>query len=398
MDYDTIIIGGGITGVGVMHDLASRGITRTLLLEKSTLAFGTSSRSTKLIHGGIRYLEHLNQWPLVYAALQERNLFLSQYPQLVKPISIALLNIPGGRHPALLQCGLWLYDILSGGSVLPASHRIPSSQMNQTIPYLKNKSDGPYSGFMYYDGQTQDDIMVQIIAKSAEKLGASYQENTEVTKIIPYQSGYEVTFKDHKGTQTVRCHTIVNSTGPWNNWNLKRWNINPKISVILNPGSHLVYESKVISMDEKALAGVLIQQKDGRVLFFLPWYGKWILGTTESKLESTEDLDDILKSREAPLEDIQYLKKSIEPYIDLDDKHLLGNYWGVRTLPYEGKNISRISREMVLDETLPGFYSIYGGKYSTYRRMSAKVGARITLKLGKGSLSKTHCPEMWWIP
>lgn len=421
MDLNVLIIGGGITGTGLFHDLTSRKIPGVHLVERKKLAAGTSSRSTKLIHGGVRYLERLSQWGLVHEALQERARLLRILRGLVKPLPFVLPNFKGGRPPWLVRTGLFFYDFLAGDGGLPSSRYLPKEDILKYAPYLKQSriDQDMQSALLYYDAQMLDDVIVRLVAFAGVKLGGTFTEDTDVEKITSLPGGgYEVILSENGVSKTVTTKFIVNACGAWNNANLLRWGINPKIPCLLNVGSHLVFSSEVVKPQETPPAASLIQNKDGRVVFFIPWFNKWLLGTTESVLHGSPD---------APFNseaDINYLKDVMRENLDLQtpEKFEEEFFWGVRTMPMShkvkpdhieswtskpfespfyqtGKNvdISKLSRESVVDETLPRFLSIYGGKYTTFRSLSEKIGSQISSSLGLGGKSGTLAFENWFL-
>jgi len=424
MDLNVLIIGGGIHGVGLLHDLTSRGIHDVHLVEKNKLASGTSSRSTKLVHGGLRYLEHLSQWGLVHAALSERTLLLKLLPSLVKPLPFVFPHFKSDARPAwLVHVGISLYDLLAGDSGMPRSKRIKKENILKFAPYL-NKShveDDMTDAFLYYDAQMQDDVIARLSAEASVKLGGSYSENTIVESIspLPLTSGFRVQLKTPSGLKEVTTKYIVNATGPWVNQNLIQWDIIPTRICLLNLGTHLVFNPEVTpdAEIEKSYATIL-QEPDGRVVFFVPWWGKWLMGTTESILPGSPD------HLKVPQEDKKYLFDIIKDNFHLLDpqKHLDESFSGVRCMPlaqkvsrvrfnskwkekpYQSpfyltkldKNISSLSRETIIEESVPGLLSIYGGKYTTYRSTSETIGRKLRAKLALGAVSGTRLKENWF--
>jgi glycerol-3-phosphate dehydrogenase len=428
-DLDVLIIGGGCHGVGLLHDLASRRIDGVHLVEEKTLSSGTSSRSTKLVHGGLRYLEHLMQWPLVHEALSERTLLLRTLKGLVQPLPFVLPVFKGDRPAWMLRAGLFIYDSMAGNSGLPTSRRLSSDEMFQAAPYLKKERmlAQTNGAFLYYDAQMLDDVIVRVAAAAAQKLGASYEEHATVSRVTPLSSGlgFQAVIRNAAGEREVTARCIVNAAGAWANANLLRWGITPHIRCLLNQGSHILFKKSAVPLAKtEESAACLLQNKDRRVVFFIPWNEEWLLGTTESLLPAREP-----RGLKPTPEEISYLLEAAALNLDIQtaDEHISECFAGVRTMPVvererilkssplrsewmqnpfaspaylqsnEGLDISALSRETIIDETLPNLFSVYGGKYTTYRAECEKLGNRISRILQRGGQSLTGTPESWFI-
>ncbi len=438
MDFDVVIVGGGVQGVGVLHDLASRRITGAHLLEERCLSIGTSSRSTKLLHGGLRYLEHFNQWGLVREALRERGILLRLLRDVARPVPIVLPAFKGARPAWMIQLGLGLYDAFAGDSGLPSARRLKLNELQEIAPYLNEAQirKNIDAAFLYYDGQMLDDVVVKVAARASCRLGASYSENAHVSQIEPLaeRRGFRIR-GTRKEPQTqlessfeITARRLVVTTGAWNNSNLLRWGFTPPVPCILNVGSHIVFQPEAVQADSSRAAAALIQHRDGRVLFFLPWFGKWLYGTTESSFKGDP------RSLKTPASDVEYLLEAAEGQIELINprQNMAECFSGVRTMPINPKgsiswrarkggrpemlkshrdhpfespyyleatpqNLSRLSRETVVAETAAGMWVVYGGKYTTYRSQAERIGRIIKESLGKGSLSLTASPESWFL-
>jgi glycerol-3-phosphate dehydrogenase len=423
MDLNVLIVGGGIHGVGLLHDLATRKVAGVHLVEKNKIASGTSSRSTKLVHGGLRYLEHLNQWGLVHEALHERTLLLRLLKGIVKPLPFVLPNFKGDKRPPwMVRMGLFFYDILAGDGGLPAASRIDKNDIAKFAPYLnQNKIENEMlSAFLYYDAQMLDDVIARIVAESSIKLGTTYEEDSKVSEIQQIEDGYKVTIESNGSKKTVTTRYIVNAAGAWCNENLLHWGVVPKITCLLNLGTHIVFDPAAVpNGDVSNCAATLIQELDGRVVFFIPWFGKWLYGTTESILSAEPS------HVHYPESDKEYLMATANETLNLVDaeKNISEIFCGVRCMPLNqhskfkkledkwrsdpyhspfyvkklDKNISGLSRETVIDETIPGLISIYGGKYTTYRAIAEKLGALLSRKLKMGATTGTHLAENWFL-
>lgn len=429
-DLEVLIVGGGCYGVGLLHDLASRRINNVHLVEERTLSSGTSSRSTKLVHGGLRYLEHVTQWPLVREALNERALLLRLLKGVVQPLPFVLPVFKGDRPAWMLRAGLFIYDTMAGDGGLPKSRKLQGDEVFVAAPYLKKErlQEQTHGAFLYYDAQMLDDVIVRVAAEAARKLGGTYQENAIVSSVspLPDDAGFRVTIKDQFGSKELTTKVVVNASGAWNNANLIKWGISPKVRCLLNQGSHILFKSSAIpSASPSESAASLLQNKDGRVVFFIPWNGAWLLGTTESVLPAQAPRG--LKPTE---DEIKYLIEAAELNLNIltEKDHIAEIFAGVRTMPIqdknksslfgskissawqenpfsspaylqsnEGLNISALSRETIIDETLPGLFSIYGGKYTTYRAECEKLAAHLGRQLGRGGQSTTCIRESWFI-
>ncbi|MBM3382855.1 MAG: FAD-dependent oxidoreductase [Betaproteobacteria bacterium] len=428
-DLEVLIVGGGCHGVGLLHDLASRRIPNVHLVEEKTLSSGTSSRSTKLVHGGLRYLEHLKQWPLVSEALSERAILLRILKGLVQPLPFVLPAFKGDRPAWMLQAGLFIYDSLAGDGGLPRSRRLSTEEIFEAAPYLNRQRilGQTSAAFLYYDAQMLDDVIVRVAAEAAVKLGASYEENASVVGVEPLHQhdGFKVRIKSAQGERVITARTVVNAAGAWNNANLIRWGITPKIRCLLNQGSHLIFKNSAVpQIQPEDAAASLLQNKDGRVVFFIPWNGEWLLGTTESLLPAQAP-----RGLKPSAEEISYLLDAARLNLDIDasEQNIKETFAGVRTMPIndksksfsiatlksewsenpfaspaymqstEGLNISALSRETIIDETRPGLFSIYGGKYTTYRAECEKLGSQLTRLLKRGGQSTTRTSDAWFL-
>ncbi len=424
MDLNVLIVGGGIHGIGLLHDLSSRQIPDVMLVEKYELCSGTSSRSTKLLHGGLRYLEHLSQWELVWSALQERTLFFELFNDIVKPVPFILTHEKSQkRNPFIVQTGLFLYDFFSGDSKVPKSKKLTNNEIIKYAPYLKNSEllKDLKTGFLYYDGKMIDDVLARVAAQSAVKMGGKFQEHTEVVSIEKWSDGYKVTLKKGEKLQFIKTKFLINATGAWANANLLHWGITPNISCLLNLGTHLLFSKDVCpEANLSQSAATLIQEPSGRVVFFIPWFDKWLLGTTESVLHGAPE------KLIPPKEDIDYLLKKAKDSLNLylPEGFMQESFCGVRCMPlnrplnltekitpdwqrnpyaspfYTSRaevNISELSRETIIDSTEKNLISIYGGKWTTYRREMKKLGLFLSNELGLGGPSLTHCKESWFL-
>jgi len=359
-DYDLLIIGGGIHGVGVAQAAAAAGHS-CLLLEQSALAHGSSSRSSKLIHGGLRYLESA-QFSLVRESLHERHLLSQLAPELVR---IAPFHIPiyaeTRRRPWLIGTGLGLYAVLGG---LHRACRF-SSVARRHWPGLDGlNTEGLQTVFRYYDGMTDDAALTRAVMASACGLGAELALPGEFLAAEVGRDGIQVRYRDGGGEHSCRAAALVNAAGPWVNEALAR--MNPPLSAYpfdWVQGSHLL-------LDHPAPVGsfYLEAPQDGRAVFVLPWKGRTMVGTTESVF--TGDPEQV-----APLDsERDYLREVAGHYFRaLADSPEHAAFAGLRVLPKGDKDPFTRSRDTQLHRSHPRVLSLYGGKLTTYRLTAQKV-------------------------
>lgn len=424
MDLNVLVIGGGIHGVGLLHDLATRKIEGIHLVEQARLASGTSSRTTKLVHGGLRYLERPAQWALVREALRERTFLLRNLPGLVSPLRFVLPNFKSGRPAWLVRLGLALYDQLAREGGLPKARRLTKTEVAQLAPYLRPErlEQKVGSGFLYYDAQMLDDVIVRVVAQAAIRLGATYAEQTRVEEVASAGEGFRIHLSSPLGGQVVRSRVVVNATGAWANANLLKWGCSPRIPCLLNVGSHLLLNPEAVDARPEDCAATLLQHDDRRVLFFIPWQGHWLLGTTESLLEGTPD-----KWECAP-GDREYLLRVASRNLNLIEpaRHTREFFCGIRTIPLPAAaarlrdrsvsdawreqpfaspwylrtldgDFSSLSREAVVDEAVRNLFTIYGGKFTTYRALCQQVGDQVAARLSSSVPSGTLLKENWFL-
>jgi glycerol-3-phosphate dehydrogenase len=385
--FDLLIIGGGITGVGIAQDAASRGL-KVALLERGDYGIGTSSRSSKLIHGGLRYLAQC-YFRVTYESCAERAILQRLAPHLVKSLSF-LVPSYRWRHAAQLATGLWLYDIVSKLQNTRFHKRVSTKEAKSLAPLLETR--GLLFGYIYYDCQTNDARLVMEVLKSAASYGATVANYLEVADLIK-ESGRTVGAHAHdliSGSDIeVRAHLVVNSTGVW--MDRLRQNDDPGANKTVRPakGVHILIDRDRIPTKTALLFESAAN--DGRSLFFIPWYEGTIVGTTDTDFQG--DID----SPHASAEDIEYILAAIdrvfpEAHITTDD--ILSSYAGLRPLIDEGKKSTKdISREHRTFESGSGLISIAGGKLTTYRRMAREVVNLVISRLKTGGWIKDARPS-----
>jgi len=362
-ETDILVIGGGIHGCGVAQAAAVRDL-RVLLVEQGEIASGTSSRSSKLIHGGLRYLETA-QFSLVRESLHERETLLRIAPELVRKERFYIPVYRTSSRPAWkITAGLLLYRFIAGGG--NDFHCIPRHQWDHVLPDLSR--DGLRTVFQYWDAATDDAALTRAVANSAVQMGAEVLTRCSVTSIKQIHNGWEVNLRNG---DAVRTSVLVNAAGPWVNQVLQ--SISPstrKLEISLAKGSHII-------LPQPQKAYVYAEAGDGRAVFIMPWKGQTMLGTTE--VDATDF------SHPEPNEDeINYLLKVYHhhyPSRPASEKDVVGCFAGVRVLPGAGGSFTGRTREVRLlcdASDHPRLITIYGGKLTTYRRTAERVMALLS--------------------
>lgn len=386
--FDLLVIGGGITGAGIARDAALRGL-KVALLEKSDFGSGTSSKSSKLIHGGLRYLQHA-EFGLVFEAVSERTLLLKLAPHLVKP-QLFLVPTFRGQYPGrfVLGCGMWMYDALSKFAA-PDRHRAYRKKGVQKIePGLK--ADGLTGGVTYYDGMTDDARLTLETIIDAVSAGAKVLSYARVRGFVEDSTGIVqgVTVADvldETRTTTLFAKVTVNSTGPWSDLVLRLLRHNqPAPMVRPTKGVHILVDAARLPVQH---AVVMTVPKDGRIIFAIPWAdpespaaSRTVIGTTDTDYHGDPD------RVAADAADIDYLLEAANhffPDSKLVPDDVLATWAGLRPLVMpssDGLDASSVSREhRILSR--PGLVTIIGGKLTTYRRMAAQLLSEAYKQLG----------------
>ncbi len=366
--WDIIVIGGGATGLGIAVDAASRGYD-TLLLEQSDFAKGTSSRSTKLVHGGVRYLAQ-GDVSLVLEALHERGLLRQNAPHLVKNQAFIIPNYDWWEGP-FYNIGMKVYDMMAGRLGLGPSEKISREKTLKAIPNLDEAHLN--GGVIYYDGQFDDARLAVNLAQTAVENRAVVLNYMRVTGLVKDKHrmvcGVEAVDEESQAHHTLRSRVVINATGVFVDEILSMDDADAPALVRPSQGIHFVLDKSFLQGDH---AIMIPKTSDGRVLFAVPWHGKVVVGTTDTPLEPG---DICLEPRALDEEKTfilttaaQYLKKDPEP------ADVLSVFAGLRPLAaqqegqtQETKEISRSHRLMV---SLSGLVTITGGKWTTYRKMA----------------------------
>jgi glycerol-3-phosphate dehydrogenase len=414
--FDLVVIGGGITGAGVALDAASRGYS-VGLVEKADFASGTSSRSSKLVHGGLRYLQKFDLG-LVREALLERQLMVKLAPHLVRPLPMVVSAFDGARPDLLMGVGLNMYDVMAipalrgrrsarraaqsgarprrgedGDSEVesdwsPARHRaISGEEVTALLPALAPRE--PTGGYLFYDCQTDDVRLVLTVLGEAERFGAICANRLEVVELSEdgeQESGVVVRNAETGESFPIRAASVINATGVWAD-RIRPEELHseaevPKIAP--SRGTHVT----VAHADLPLEAGAIVPAGEGRSIFALPWLGRSLLGTTDNNYSG--DIDHVRPARE----DVEYLLEAANTFFgtELGTEDLVGAFAGVRPLISSGdsrKSVD-ISRKAELYETSSGLITITGGKLTTWRRMAKLAVDRLVEREGRDAPCRTH--------
>jgi glycerol-3-phosphate dehydrogenase len=376
--FDLAIIGGGVNGCGIARDAAGRG-NSVFLCEMNDLASGTSSWSTKLVHGGLRYLEYY-EFRLVREALIEREILWRIAPHIIRPLRFVLPHHAGLRPAWLLRLGLFLYDHLGGRKLLP-----PTRSVNLTTDEVgKPLVPGRYTkGFEYSDCSVDDARLVVLTARDAADRGAVIRTRTRATDIRQADGVWQVTVENTQtgARETIGAKALVNAGGPWVQEVLARGaGVNAKAKVRLVQGSHIVVP-KLYDHDR----AYIFQNSDGRIIFAIPYQSDFtLIGTTD------RDYDGDPAEVKATDEEIAYLCAAVGEYLakPVTPEDVVWTYSGVRPLYDDGASEAKAAtRDYVFELDTPGglpLLSIYGGKITTYRRLSEEALERLAPYLSVG--------------
>jgi glycerol-3-phosphate dehydrogenase len=425
-EFDLVVVGGGITGAGVALDAAARGYS-VALVERADYASGTSSRSSKLVHGGLRYLQHFDLG-LVREALLERQLMVALAPHLVHPLPLVVPAFDGARPDRLMGVGLNLYDVMSvdrdrlrtrrsrrnrgelaargeqsigesdatatktavleqGESWSPERHRVISGEeVLELLPAMAGRE--PTSGYLFYDCQTDDARLVLTVLGEAERFGALCANRINATALLEHDGracGVCLCNEESGEHFDVRAENVVNATGVWAD-ELRPRELHDEAELPqIRPsrGTHVTLRHE----DLPLVAGAIVPAGAGRTIFALPWLGRTLIGTTDNDYEGS--LAHVRPSEE----DVHYLLAAVNDFFatDLTSESLTGAYAGVRPLISTGdtKKSVDISRKAELYETSSGMITITGGKLTTWRRMAKMVVDRLVEREARDAPCRT---------
>ena len=395
--FDVVVIGGGITGAGVALDAASRGYS-VALVERQDFAAGTSSRSSKLVHGGLRYLQNFDLG-LVREALLERGLMTNLAPHLVRPLPLLVPGFDGKRPDRLTGVGLNMYDVMAtdrlrrrgarqDGEWSPDRHRtISAEEVVEMLPALAGRN--PSGAYLFYDCQTDDVRLVLTVLGEAERFGAVLANRCEVTALLERDGrAAGIVFSDRVGGGQfeIRADNVVNATGVWAD-RIRGDELHSEAEVPdIRPsrGTHVTVSHERLPIN----VGAIVPAGSGRSIFALPWLGRTLIGTTDNDYEGP--LDHVAPDPK----DVDYLLDACNTFFDddLSVADLTGAYAGVRPLISTGdpKKSVDISRKAELYETSSGMVTITGGKLTTWRRMAKMAVDRIVEREGREAACRTH--------
>ena len=370
--FDLAIIGGGINGCGIARDAAGRD-NSVFLCEMNDLASGTSSWSTKLVHGGLRYLEYF-EFRLVREALIEREVLWQIAPHIIRPLRFVLPHHSGLRPAWLLRLGLFLYDHIGGRNLLPPTRSVDLTRDEVGKPLVPNRYK---KAFEYSDCFVDDARLVVLTARDAADRGAEIRTRSRAVEIRQADGIWHVTVEDTSSgvRSTIRARALVNAGGPWVEVVLRSGaGVNAKAKVRLVQGSHIVVR-KLYAHDR----AYMFQNSDGRIVFVIPYQDDFtLIGTTD------RDYDGDPAGVKATPEEIKYLCDSVSEYLvhAVKPEDVVWTYSGVRPLYDDGASEAKAAtRDYVFELETPGgvpLLSIYGGKITTYRRLAEEALERLS--------------------
>jgi len=377
--FDVLVVGGGITGAGVALDAASRGL-HTALVERRDFASGTSSKSSKMVHGGLRYLNQ-RDYRLVYEALYERQRLLRNAPHLVKPLPF-LIPLYGGKTIAkALNSALWMYDLTGGLRIGKRHHKISPDDTIKHMPTLRR--EGLAAGFEYYDAQADDARLTLALVRTAVlDHGAVAANYAGVTELLKDGGGQVVGAR--VGDVDVRAQVVVNATGVWSD-EIRALDEGPHTGS-LRPakGIHLSVPWEKVRCDIAVVIPVL---KDKRSIFVVPWDNRVYVGTTDT------DYDGPLDDPVCTPDDVRYLLEAVNRFLThpLSPDDVLGTWAGLRPLVRDARSerTADLSRRHSVDRSSGGLITVTGGKLTTYRRMAADTVDMASSVLGRGGRCRT---------
>lgn len=370
--YDTIIIGGGVVGAGVFRELTLRN-EKTLLLEKGDFSSQTSQSSSKMLHGGIRYLENFH-FSLVREALREKNLWTKLAPRLTKEEMFYIPVYKESKWPLFfVRIGLFLYDLLSGFKN-PKRKTLNAKQTMRDLPGLKSENlrgAGVYSDAIVEDAKLALECVYDGIGEFGSAL--NYHEVVSVKANPNPQDEYRYIIEAQslmgQDRKTFRCKNVVVAAGPFTDQLLKQLEIPWEPKMILSKGSHIWLAQDALKLEHP----MVLQTSDNRVIFVIPQRGAILVGTTETALDPDANIFNI----QASPEEINYMLEAVNQYFPnagINHSHIISSFAGVRPLVAEkDKARGKVSRHHKIFSPLPNIYVVIGGKYTTFRVMAEDV-------------------------
>lgn len=370
-EYDVAIIGGGIHGAGIAQAASADGF-KVLLLEQTDWAAGTSQKSSKLIHGGLRYLQQ-GQFGLVWESIRERDRLLQNAPELV---TRKRFIIPLYKDSKLKNWKIWLglsiYALLAGVKQNRFS-KIPADEWNQLKGLEKKNLQAVYA---YQDAQTDDRLLTKAVVESAQLLGTETLCPAKFVSAEQLPNTYKIVFQQDDSEFETQCRILINAGGPWiNNIAQKITPVPPSIDIDLVQGTHIVI-SGLISED----CFYLESPQDHRAVFLMPWYGNTLVGTTETLFNGQPENAVPLKEEE------EYLTDTLAHYFPELQINIVERFAGLRVLPRSDKALFQRSRETHIvcnHSATPMYIGIYGGKLTGYRATASKVMKLVRRVIGR---------------
>lgn len=376
IEYDLLVVGGGINGAAIARDASGRG-ARTLLVEMGDLASGTSSKSTKLIHGGLRYLEYY-EFALVRKALKEREVMIRSAPGIIHPLRFIIPHAHSVRPWWMVRAGLWLYDLLAWGGSLPRSTSVSLANGPLKPEYKR--------GFAYWDARCDDAGLVALNARDAQERGADIRTHARLTSARREGGRWIANIEIDTGeVETVSALKLVNAAGPWVDDVLGRLGANAGAGVRLVRGSHIVVR-RLFEGDD----AWLLQQPDGRVVFAIPDKGDFtLIGTTDVAIDDPTDAH--------PSDaEIDYLIAATNLYFtrQIGREDIVSAFAGIRALVNDGASEAEaVTRDWHLELDMSGapLLSVFGGKITTARALAEETVDR--LGIGRPWTATAKLPE-----
>lgn len=360
--FDILVVGGGINGAAIAYLAADNGLS-VALIDKGDFASGTSSKSSKLVHGGIRYLENL-EFDLVAEALKERYIQFKNAPHLVRPLEFMIPIYEGDPRPAwMIKMGASLYDALAGSFKLGSHQFFKPEELLKQEPSLN--PEGLKGGVSYFDAQMDDARLCLENVLMASQKGAKIANYVEALSLVKEnRKTVGIVAKDLPSGQIfeVRAKRVVCALGPWTERIFKEDRVYSKHNVRTTKGIHVIYKGKIA---EHAI--VIQTRNDRRIFFVIPWMGNSLIGTTDTDFSGSPDR--VMCDRE----DIAYLLKETQrifPSLNIEEKNIITSFAGLRPLVHADGQPAKVSRKHEIETVASGVTYVMGGKYTTYRRIA----------------------------
>jgi glycerol-3-phosphate dehydrogenase len=385
--FDVLVIGGGITGAGIALDAASRGMS-VALVEKDDFAAGTSGRSSRLVHGGLRYLEH-GDIGLVRESLRERGILYRLAPHLVRPVPMYMLA-NSRRRRATYRAGLTVYEALAAGRNIGYHRAVSADQVAAAIPGLAERT----RGVRYFECQTDDARLTIEVARTAHAYGAQLANHAKVTGLLGAGrvTGAAVTDELTGQAFEVRARAVVNAAGVWagevaalagraSGGAAGRRGAGPEVTLSPSKGVHLVFAPGAV----RTTAAMVAPAADGRYVFIVPWEDRVYAGTTDTPYDG--DLD----SPAVGDADRDYILSAVTPlFPGVSGRDVVASWAGLRPLLGGGARTADLSRKHAIFDEPPGLFTITGGKLTTYRAMAQDLVDRVAAALGYTARCRTR--------